>query len=79
MAARYTPEARLVPTAEEVGPWVEKIVRLWEDADLYKAERRRSSGRGGGVAAGPAAAGIRGLFSRAIAMDKGTRLGSPSS
>ena len=30
--ARYTPETRDLPTAEEVEPWVETIVRLWDDA-----------------------------------------------
>jgi len=30
--ARYTPETRGIPTAEEVGPWVETIIRLWDDA-----------------------------------------------
>jgi glycosyltransferase involved in cell wall biosynthesis len=39
--ARYTPEAGLVPTAEEVGPWVETIIRLWDDAGFYEAESRR--------------------------------------
>jgi glycosyltransferase involved in cell wall biosynthesis len=33
--ARYTPETRDVPTAEEVAPWIEAIVRLWDDAEAY--------------------------------------------
>jgi hypothetical protein len=33
---RYTPQSRLVPTAEEVAPWVEAI----NDA-FYAQERRR--------------------------------------
>jgi glycosyltransferase involved in cell wall biosynthesis len=33
--ARYTPRTRTVPTAEEVSPWVETIIRLWDDATLY--------------------------------------------
>ncbi len=33
--ARYTPETRDVPTVEEVEPWVEAIVRLWDDAAEY--------------------------------------------
>ena len=33
--ARYTPETRDVPTAEEVAPWVETIIRLWDDAAEY--------------------------------------------
>ncbi|HBI44519.1 MAG TPA: hypothetical protein DDY78_16960 [Planctomycetales bacterium] len=34
-------EAGLVPAAEEVEPWVETILRLWDDADFYEAESRR--------------------------------------
>jgi len=30
--ARYTPETRDIPTAEEVEPWVEAIIRLCDDA-----------------------------------------------
>ena len=33
--ARYTPETSDVPTAEEVAPWVETIIRLWDDAAEY--------------------------------------------
>ncbi len=38
---RYTPESRLVPSAEEVAPWIDTIVALWDDSPLYEAERRR--------------------------------------
>jgi glycosyltransferase involved in cell wall biosynthesis len=38
---RYTPQTRLVPSAAEVAPWVETIVRLWDDAALYETERQR--------------------------------------
>ncbi len=34
--ARYTPETRDLPTAEEVAPWVEAIIRLWDDAGEYE-------------------------------------------
>ncbi len=34
--ARYTPQTRDVPTAEEVAPWVETIIRLWDDAAYYE-------------------------------------------
>ncbi|MBI3468000.1 MAG: glycosyltransferase [Planctomycetes bacterium] len=34
--ARYTPETTLVPTAEEVEPWVETIIRLWDDEALFR-------------------------------------------
>jgi glycosyltransferase involved in cell wall biosynthesis len=32
---RYTPESRQVPTADEVAPWVQTIIRLWDDAELH--------------------------------------------
>ena len=41
--ARYTPETRELPTAEEVEPWVETIIRLWDDAAEY--ERWSRAGR----------------------------------
>jgi len=33
--ARYTPETRDLPSAEEVAPWVETIIRLWDDPMEY--------------------------------------------
>jgi glycosyltransferase involved in cell wall biosynthesis len=33
--ARYTPNTRALPTAEEVEPWVQTIIRLWDDAKFY--------------------------------------------
>jgi glycosyltransferase involved in cell wall biosynthesis len=39
---RYTPESRIVPTAEEVAPWVETVIRLWDDAAFYEQESRGS-------------------------------------
>jgi glycosyltransferase involved in cell wall biosynthesis len=41
--ARYTPETRELPTAAEVEPWVEAIIRLWNDAAEY--ERRSQAAR----------------------------------
>jgi glycosyltransferase involved in cell wall biosynthesis len=40
----YTPETRVMPMAAEVEPWVETIVRLWNDADFYgqSSERARA-------------------------------------
>jgi glycosyltransferase involved in cell wall biosynthesis len=38
--ARYTPETRDVPTAEEVAPWAETIIRLWDDAAEYDRASR---------------------------------------
>ena len=38
--ARLTPETRELPTVEEVEPWVETIIRLWDDPAAYdEAER----------------------------------------
>ena len=33
-----TSETDVVPTAQEVEPWVDTIVRLWEDEELYNHE-----------------------------------------
>jgi glycosyltransferase involved in cell wall biosynthesis len=41
---RLTPATRMLPTAEEVRPWVETIIRLWDDPELYAEHRRRASG-----------------------------------
>jgi hypothetical protein len=38
---RYTPQTRLVPTADEVAPWIDTIIRLWDDQAFYQHERRR--------------------------------------
>jgi glycosyltransferase involved in cell wall biosynthesis len=38
---RYTPASREVPTAAEVAPWVETIIRLWDDPAFYEEQRRR--------------------------------------
>jgi glycosyltransferase involved in cell wall biosynthesis len=39
---RYTPATRLVPTPEEVEPWVETIIRLWDDEEFYRAQSDRA-------------------------------------
>lgn len=39
---RLTPAARIVPTAEEVAPWVEAVIRLWDDAEFYAEHQRRA-------------------------------------
>jgi hypothetical protein len=41
--AKYTPETRNVPPAEEVEPWVETIIRLWDDTAEY--DRRSQAAR----------------------------------
>src|SRR5262249_40025586 len=38
---RYTPQTRRVPTAEEVAPWIDTIIRLWDDHAFYAQEQRR--------------------------------------
>lgn len=39
--AKYTPESTIVPTPEEVAPWVDTIIRLCDDADFYAQEQVR--------------------------------------
>lgn len=39
--AHHTPESRLVPTPAEVAPWVDAVIRLWDDPNSYEDERRR--------------------------------------
>ena len=38
---RYQPETRLLPSAEEVAPWIDTLIRLWDDADFYAQQRQR--------------------------------------
>jgi hypothetical protein len=35
---RLTPVSRILPTAEEVDPWVEAILRLWDDPAWYREQ-----------------------------------------
>ncbi len=37
---RLTPRTKIVPTAEEVAPWIEAILRLWDDVDYCQDQRR---------------------------------------
>ena len=39
---RYTPRSRIVPTAEEVEPWIARITQLWDDEAFYNETSRRS-------------------------------------
>ncbi len=39
---RITPATRILPTAEEVTPWVDAVIRLWDDAAFYKDHQRRA-------------------------------------
>ncbi len=36
---RITQATRILPTAEEVGPWVEAVIRLWDDPVFYDEHR----------------------------------------
>ena len=42
LPARLTPHTRELPTAEEVAPWVEMIIRLWDDPVYYAEHERRA-------------------------------------
>jgi glycosyltransferase involved in cell wall biosynthesis len=37
---RLTPTSRILPTAEEVAPWVEAVIRLWDDESFYAEQSR---------------------------------------
>jgi glycosyltransferase involved in cell wall biosynthesis len=43
--AKYTEFTSDVPTADEVEPWVETIIRLWDDDRFYAAARERAFAR----------------------------------
>jgi len=43
--ARITPTSRELPTAEEVRPWVEAIVQLWDDGSYYEQVSDRCRAR----------------------------------
>lgn len=38
---KYTPAATSIPTFEEVKPWIEEIVRLYDDSEYYALRRRQ--------------------------------------
>ncbi len=39
----YQPDSPLIPRADDISPWVEAIVRLWEDSSLYRQVADRCS------------------------------------
>ncbi len=39
---RITQATRMLPTAEEVAPWVEAVIRLWDDSAFYEEHRRKA-------------------------------------
>ncbi len=43
--ARYTPESRELPSADEVAPWVDAIARLWDDESYYREVSARCRAR----------------------------------
>ena len=43
--AHYATESGVLPTAEEVEPWVQTIVRLWDDAAYYGEWSQRARSR----------------------------------
>jgi glycosyltransferase involved in cell wall biosynthesis len=42
LPAQLTPEARTPPTADEVRPWIETLLRLWDDPAGYGAASARA-------------------------------------
>ena len=48
----YTPDSRIVPTVEEMAPWVETIERLYDDEAFYRAAAAALPRGGEGSAAG---------------------------
>ncbi len=43
--AKYTPETREVPTAAELEPWVDTVIRLWDDTAEYERWSRAARER----------------------------------
>jgi hypothetical protein len=43
--AQYTPESQTAPTPEEVEPWLQAIIKLWDDANFYETLRQKSLAR----------------------------------
>lgn len=42
LPARLTTTAQSLPTPEDVAPWVEAIIRLWDDSEVYAAHEQRA-------------------------------------
>ena len=42
---RLTPVSQILPTAEEVEPWIEAIIRLWDDPAWYQTMSAKGSQR----------------------------------
>ena len=54
-----TPTTHMPPTAEEVEPWVEAIVRLWDDPALYEEQSAKARAEAQRLASRPAQAALR--------------------
>ncbi len=39
--SEYTPETKIVPPASAVAPWIEEIIRLWDDREYYQTRRQK--------------------------------------
>ena len=55
---RLTPVSQILPTAEEVEPWVEAIIRLWDDRAWYQEQSSQGAGTGPALASRPAPAAV---------------------
>jgi len=42
LPGQITPATRVLPTADEVAPWVEAIIRLWDDPEFEQDQRSRA-------------------------------------
>ena len=59
---RLTPVSQILPTAEEVEPWVEAIIRLWDDSAWYDEQSDEGQERSRALASRPAPAAVCGVF-----------------
>ncbi len=59
---RLTPVSLILPTAEEVEPWVEAIIRLWDDRALYEEQSREGQNTGPALASRPHQTALRRVF-----------------
>ena len=55
---RLTPTGRIVPEADEVEPWVETIVRLWDDRALYQEQSLKARAEAMALASGSGPADV---------------------
>lgn len=39
---KYTPATTVVPTADEVAPWIAEIIRLWDDPEYYAVRQNQA-------------------------------------